>query len=148
VAQERQVTVVVSTWQQALPLEADAMRLRQIIMVLLDNAVRYSMPGTTVRVTARAVVDSSGRPCCELLIEDEGIGIPPEELGKVFDRSFRGGRARRHRADGSGLGLSIGQALAQAHGGDIALSVRPEGGTTARLRLPLRKGALVEARSA
>lgn len=148
VAQERQVTVSVSAWQQALPLEADAMRLRQIIMVLLDNAVRYSMPGTTVRVTSLAVVDPSGRPCCELLIEDEGIGIPPDELGKVFDRSFRGERARRHRADGSGLGLSIGQALAKAHGGDIALSIRLEGGTTARLRLPLRKGALVEARSA
>ena len=68
---------------------------------------------------------------------DQGIGISSQEISRVFERNFRGEHARKHRADGSGLGLSIGAALARAHSGDITLDSSPDEGTTATLRLPL-----------
>ena len=81
----------------------------------------------------------------ELQVRDEGIGIPAAELPQVFERHFRGSAARQHRASGSGLGLPIARALAQAHGGTLELQspwpLGAEGGTCAVLRLPLWHGA-------
>ncbi len=112
----------------------DGQRLRQLLLILLDNAVRYSPPGSTVKLRLHAdAVDDHGW-CIE--IRDDGIGIPAHELPQVFDRHFRGHEARRQRPDGSGLGLTIAQALARAHGGRIDLTSAPGQGTTARLSLP------------
>jgi len=122
---------------QALPLLADPQRLRQLLSLLLDNAVRYSHPGGLVRTRVSRL--DGPEPSCWVEVSDAGIGIPPEELPHVFERNFRGVQARLHRADGSGLGLAIGVALARAHGGEITLHSQPGQGTTARLRLPLRR---------
>ncbi len=119
----------------ALPVKGDAQRLRQLLMALLDNAVRYSHPRGTVRVSVQVVGDAPG--CAEVRIEDDGIGLAPEDLRRVFEHRWRSERARRHRADGSGLGLSIAQALARGHDGDVRLAPRPTGGTVATLTLPL-----------
>lgn len=113
-------------------VRGDALRLRQVIGILVDNALRYSHPGGTVSVTT-AARDGVWR----VTIADRGIGIPPAEAPQVFDRGFRGAAARRHRADGSGLGLPIARRLAQLHGGDVALAPNPGGGTRAELWLPL-----------
>ena len=113
----------------------DGQRLRQLLLALLDNAVRYSSAGGSVEVRVAA---DGGRLQVDVL--DRGIGIPPEELPLVLERHFRGRAARRHRADGSGLGLPIARALAQAHGGTLALMPREGGGTCARLTLPLAPG--------
>lgn len=114
----------------------DAQRLTQLLMLLLDNAIRYSHPGGVVRWR----MDVRGE-WVEVRVVDEGIGIAPEELSQVFERHFRGDQARRHRASGSGLGLPIARALAQAHGGSLELlSPCDEAGgrgTCALLRLPL-----------
>lgn len=114
----------------------DAQRLTQLLMLLLDNAVRYSHPGGVVRWRVEAHDDT-----VEVRVMDEGIGIPPDELAQVFERHFRGSVARRHRASGSGLGLPIARALAQAHGGALELlspcNPAGDGGTCAVLRLPL-----------
>jgi signal transduction histidine kinase len=114
----------------------DAQRLTQLLMLLLDNAIRYSQPGGVVRWR----VERRGE-AVELRVLDEGIGIPPGELPLVFERHFRGDAARRHRASGSGLGLPIARALAQAHGGALELHspahATGQGGTCAVLRLPL-----------
>jgi two-component system, OmpR family, sensor kinase len=79
-------------------------------------------------------------PKIEVRVLDQGIGIPPEELPLVFERHFRGSAARRHRAAGSGLGLPIARALAEAHGGSLVLSSPAgppgTGGTCAVLSLP------------
>lgn len=115
----------------------DAQRLTQLILLLLDNAVRYSHAGGTVHWRL-----SADEEVVELRVRDEGIGIPADELDQVFERHFRGGAARQHRASGSGLGLPIALALAQAHGGTLALqspsdAASPEmRGTCAVLRLP------------
>ncbi|KQM79930.1 HAMP domain-containing sensor histidine kinase [Xylophilus sp. Leaf220] len=113
-------------------VHADEDRLRRALMVVLDNAVKYSHPDGTVRVmwshgTAEAVVR----------VRDQGIGIEPAEMPHVFERFVRGDRARRHRADGSGIGLSIAHSIVTAHGGRIALQSVPDGGTTVEITLPV-----------
>lgn len=148
-AQERRVTLVrplaaplpQQPPEQERPLLADPQRLRQLLVVLLDNAVRYSRPGGVVRVElnpeTRAQTDPQAPPGWTVRISDQGIGIAPADVAQVFDRHFRSAAARRHRADGSGLGLAIGRLLAQAHGGHIALQSEENVGTTATLWLPL-----------
>lgn len=133
---EREVSLHMAPLPEApLPLLADPQRLRQLITLLLDNAIRYSAPGGEVRVRVLLAADNPQR--CWVEVDNGGVGIAADELPRVFERHFRGEQARRHRADGSGLGLAIGQALARAHGGEIRLSSDPIHGTTATLWLPI-----------
>ena len=115
----------------------DPLRLRQLLGVLLDNATRYSKPGGQVQMRVTAQAHAAGESSTvQVTVSDEGIGIPAHELPQVFDRHFRGALARSHSQDGSGLGLSIAHALAQAHGGQLQLR-SGNGGTQAVLSLPL-----------
>ncbi|NML18911.1 sensor histidine kinase [Azohydromonas caseinilytica] len=114
----------------------DAQRLRQAFMVVLDNAVRYSHPQGRVRVAAGAMPQAQGALRWQLLVQDEGIGIPPQDLPRVFERRFRSERARQHRRDGSGLGMNIAQVLVRAHGGEISVDSADAGGTRVCIRLP------------
>ena len=118
-------------------VSGDPMRLRQMVMVLLDNAMRYSNAGGEVQLELQARTGDEGRRLLTLTVADRGIGIPSEELPRVFDRHYRGLGARQHSPDGSGLGLSIARLLAQAHGGTLELSSEPGVGTRACLTLPL-----------
>ena len=138
-AREHQVTLVCEgSLPDSLQVFGDSQRLTQLMLLLLDNAVRYSHRGGTVRCSMRDVGDA-----VEVQVADEGIGIPAQELAQVFERHFRGEAARRHRASGSGLGLPIARALVQAHGGSLTLhspQLPGDGGgrgTLAVLRLPL-----------
>lgn len=144
-AHERHVQVALVSVPPALPVMGDATRLRQLLMLLLDNAVRYSGAGDTVRVHVRRVQDESDAGHAQVQVIDQGIGIALEDLPRVFERSFRGDGARRHRADGTGLGLSIGRALARAHGGEIGIESEPGRGTTVTLRLPLLQPVAMQA---
>ena len=119
---------------QPLDVHADADRLRQVLVIALDNAVRYSRPGSVVRMHWQPHEDT-----VSIHIVDEGIGIDPEELPLVFQRFVRGRRAREHRADGTGIGLSIAQAIIRAHHGDIRIDSVPHRGTTVRIDLPCRQ---------
>jgi two-component system, OmpR family, sensor kinase len=114
----------------------DSLRLKQLLGVLLDNATRYSRPGGPVWLTVSVVKDDARAGRVQLEVHDEGIGIPASEMPLVFDRHYRGTRARQHCTDGSGLGLNIARALAQAHGGMLSLHAKPTG-TCAVLSLPL-----------
>lgn len=115
----------------------DPLRLRQLLGTLLDNAIRYSRPEGQVRIALQLQPAGPEQAAQVLLtVSDQGIGIPAHELPQVFDRHFRGHEARRHSPDGSGLGLSIARALAQAHGGQLQLASSGEG-TRAMLSLPL-----------
>ena len=116
-------------------VHADADRLRQAVMIVLDNAVRYSRPEGTVRVSWR---DSGER--MEIVVRDEGIGIDADELPVVFERFVRGRRARAHRADGTGIGLSIAQAIVVAHHGSIRIESVPQVGTVVSIELPRGRG--------
>jgi len=114
-------------------VHADPDRLRQAVMIALDNAVRYSQRDGTVRLTWQMRQDR-----VDIMVVDEGIGIDPEELPVVFQRFVRGRRARAHRADGTGIGLSIAQSIIQAHHGEIRIASTPHRGTTVHIELPCR----------
>ena len=129
---------------QAMPTTSlyvmgDGQRLCQLLLLLLDNAVRYSHPAGCVSLRWWCIEEEN--PMLVLQVIDHGIGIPAEELHQVFDRHFRGRTARLHRAAGSGLGLPIAKALAQAHGGSLTLESPADEatgqGTRVQLRLPL-----------
>lgn len=117
-------------------VHGDPLRLRQLLGILLDNATRYSRTGGCVTLTVSDAGSIGSSPSRVVLsVEDDGIGIPADELPRVFDRHFRGRHARLHDGAGSGLGLCIARALAQAHGGTLTLDSVGRG-TTARLSLP------------
>jgi two-component system OmpR family sensor kinase len=97
--------------------------------------VRYSHRGGEVRTTVQLAGDAA--PHLLVQVEDEGIGLDPEDAARAFEHRWRSERARHHRADGSGLGLPLARALARSHGGDITLAPRPGGGAIATLTLPL-----------
>ena len=126
-------------------VSGDPMRLRQLLMVLLDNAMRYSRSGGEVSLSMAQTADHQGRSNLILTVLDHGIGIPADELPRVFDRHFRGADARRHSPDGSGLGLSIARLLAQAHGGSLDLTSAEGQGTRATLTLPMLDTASLSA---
>ncbi|MGQ4383521.1 sensor histidine kinase [Streptomyces sp. SAS_270] len=112
-----------------LPVRADADRLHQALGNLLSNTARHCRPGDTVTVTTSATPT-------EALVEvaDTGPGIPADELPHVFDRLWRGDRARA--GGGSGIGLAVVKELVTAHGGTVTAACGPGGGTRMTLRLP------------
>ncbi len=132
-AQQRQIRLETDVDAPAT-LFCDPVRLQQIITLLLDNAVRYSHPGGTVRVKAQADDSGAGQGHWRLDIVDQGIGIAPDELDRVFERTYRAGNARGHRPNGMGLGLAIARHLAERQEGTIVLDSRLGEGT-ARGRL-------------
>jgi signal transduction histidine kinase len=120
------------------PLRADPQRLEQILVNLVSNGLRFTPEGGIVTIEAEALEDA-----VEVRVIDTGIGIPPEELDHVFERAYRGDRARARveggegLSSGSGLGLSIVKGLVEAMGGSVhATSVVGEG-TCIAFRLPI-----------
>jgi len=111
-----------------LPLHGDRELLQQALANLLDNALKFSPPGGTVRLAARATAGGA-----ELQVADEGPGIPAADLGRVTERFFRGEQARS--TPGSGLGLALVQAVAHLHHGALILSDAAPG-LRATLSLP------------
>jgi signal transduction histidine kinase len=114
-------------------VDGDRDRLQELLGILLDNAARYTPEGGSVGAALeirdhRAVVR----------VEDTGIGLDAEDRGRVFERLYRGRRAREMRPSGTGLGLAIAHWIVEAHGGTIALAHRDGGGTTATVTLPVR----------
>lgn len=113
------------------PVQADEMRLEQVLNNLIDNAVKYTPSGGRVWVRAR----QSGA-MTELEVKDTGVGMTPEDLPHIFERFYRADKARSREKGGTGLGLSIVKHIAQVHGGSVeARSVFGEG-TQILVRLP------------
>ncbi|MBZ4375999.1 HAMP domain-containing sensor histidine kinase [Corallococcus sp. AS-1-6] len=112
-------------------LEADPVLLRRVLDNLLDNAGKYSEPGTTVTLHARAVGDS-----LQVDIQDQGIGIEAQDLSRVGTPFFRTDRSRARTTGGVGLGLALVRRILEAHHGRLTLESQPGQGTTARVVLP------------
>ena len=103
------------TVDERLPqLAADPDRIGEVLSNLLDNALRHTPPGGRVEVLAERHGDD-----VELVVVDSGEGIPPEHLGRVFERFYRVDSGRTRAMGGSGIGLAIARALVEAHGGRI-----------------------------
>ena len=113
-------------------VQGDRHRLRQLLLNLVDNALKYNHDGGRVTLALRHSNNSA-----EIEISNTGEGIPPDLQPRLFERFVRGEQARKHAIDGCGLGLPIARWIAQAHGGTIQLSSEPGKTTTARVCLPL-----------
>lgn len=112
-------------------VSGDRDRLVQVLINLVDNAVRHTPEGGEVRLEGRQL---DGR--VELLVIDSGEGIPEEHLPNLFTRFYRVDSSRNRRSGGSGLGLSIVREIVEAHGGSVEVESRPGEGTTFRVVLP------------
>jgi two-component system sensor histidine kinase BaeS len=115
-------------------LDADPVRLRQLIGNLVANAVRYTPPGGKVTLEA-----ATGAEELTVTVHDTGIGIAAEDLPRIFDRFWRADSSRTRATGGSGLGLPIARKLAEAHGGSITARSSAGTGTTMAIRLPLTR---------
>jgi len=112
----------------------DESRLSRVLANLLDNAVKYSPHGAEVEVEV-AVVQRDGEDHALLRVRDHGRGIPPDDLGRVFDRYYRGSNVDAETS-GSGLGLAVAHQIVAQHGGTIEIDSQPGVGTVVTLRLP------------
>ena len=115
----------------------DTARMKQVLVNVIDNAIKYTPPGGSIALTA---FTSDGMAVIEVM--DTGIGIPAADLLHVFDRFFRADTARSRGLGGAGLGLSIVKAICNAHGGSIGLQSSEGIGTAVRIRLPLAMAGL------
>jgi signal transduction histidine kinase len=133
-AEHRGVEINVREFEEA-GLDADPVLLRQLVLILLDNAVKFTPPGGRVTLDVRA---EGGRGV--LAVEDTGVGISTDDLPRVFDRFYRGASGRA-QADGAGLGLSIARWIADAHSARIDVTSMPGAGTRVTVRFPPPPGA-------
>jgi signal transduction histidine kinase len=114
-------------------VEGDEDLLRRLLFNLVDNAIKFTPSGGTVRIeTIRGDVEA------QIVVTDSGIGIPAEHLPNVFQRFYRVDSASRPDRDGTGLGLAIARSIAEAHGGSVAIESTVAVGTRAILTLPVK----------
>jgi len=132
IARGRRIRLSLDGLPPDLTVVADSRRLKQVVLIVLDNAIKYSPPSSVVDV---GLGRTNG--AAELVVSNEGEGVPPEDLPRVFERFFRGGNARARAVGGSGLGLPIALWIVEKHGGELTLSSAAGRGTTVTLRLPV-----------
>lgn len=121
------------------PVHADYERTRQVLENLVSNAVKYSPDGGAIRITGRAADDHA-----LISISDQGIGIAPEEQGKLFRRFYRVDNRLRRETQGVGLGLFLARAIVEAQGGRIWVESQPGRGSRFSFTLPLATPQLVD----
>lgn len=133
-ATERSLSASLETINRPLWIRGDKQRLRQVIFIIADNACRYSNPGGHILAELKA---NSQQACFSL--SDQGIGIPAQDMERIFDRHFRSSNAQHSHDDGSGLGLAMAKSIVKAHGGHIDVSSIENVGSTFSITLPLLK---------
>jgi two-component system OmpR family sensor kinase len=117
----------------AVEVNADRLRLHQALAALVDNAVRHTPDDASIEIVTARTDDG-----IELSVRDSGPGLSHDEAAAVFDRFSRGDQSRARTTGGSGLGLSITQAIVHAHGGEISVTATPGHGATFTIALPRR----------
>lgn len=131
-AEHRGVEIQVAAFGPLPSMQLDRKRIMFVLNALVENAVKFSPKGSSVNL---GVKNSNGQ--VQIQVEDYGIGIPPEELPKVFERFYQVDPAHSGQVRGFGLGLYYARQFVQAHGGSIHLDSRPGAGTTATVLLPV-----------
>jgi signal transduction histidine kinase len=133
-ADQSQIAVEAHTDGPAI-VEGDELRLRELLTILIDNALKYSDAGARVDVNVSA---AGGRAVVE--VRDTGRGIPKEALPRIFERFYRADKARSRELGGTGLGLAIARWTAESHGGTIRIDSEVGHGTVVTVELPLVSG--------
>jgi signal transduction histidine kinase len=131
-ASDRGLELSVSLPDEPVRAFVDSDRFQQVFHNLLENAMRYTEPGGTIRLALTAAPEEA-----RMVVADTGIGIPAADLPYVFERFFRSDRARRAYSGGSGLGLSIVRWIVEAHKGSVSIESTVGKGTAVTVTLPL-----------
>jgi PAS domain S-box-containing protein len=136
----RNQQLVVSLPAERLCLSADAFRLEQVFVNLLQNASKYSEPGSTISVTCIEFDDAAGKPRARVSVRDQGIGIPGAKLTAIFDLFVQVDQSLARSLGGLGLGLTIAKSLVELHDGTITARSEGEGrGAEFIVDLPLEE---------
>jgi two-component system, OmpR family, phosphate regulon sensor histidine kinase PhoR len=114
-------------------LRADVERIQQVLFNLVDNAIKYGRPEGSVWINARPAAGQF----VEVSVRDNGPGIPPDAINRVFERFYRVEKARSREQGGTGLGLAIVKHIVQSHGGEVWVGSELGQGTTFFFTLPL-----------
>jgi signal transduction histidine kinase len=117
---------------QPVPVEGDRARVKQVVVNLLDNAIKYTPAGGKIQLSVSA---AQGKALLE--VADNGIGIPAEARPHIFERFFRVDKARSRDMGGAGLGLSIVKSICTAHGGQVGFQSAEGAGSAFKVELPL-----------
>ena len=129
-AEERGITIEVAA-DQPLPVPADALTLRQALMNVVDNAIKFTPDGGRVRIRSASTIRDHS-----LIVDDDGPGIPPEQRERVLERFYRIENGRAQAAGGTGLGLAIVASAIEAHQGRLTIDANESGGARIVLTLP------------
>ena len=136
-ADAAKIEVRVAAIDPRLAVRADRRQLVSAVFNLLDNAVKYSEPGSIVDVSVEPGASTVG-----VMVRDRGIGIPTRDLERIFERFYRVDRARSRETGGTGLGLSIVRHVAQAHAGEVSVISHEGEGSAFTLSFPLAEASL------
>jgi len=131
-SQDASLSVSLDAPVEPIWILGDKQRIRQVMLILGDNACRYSKPGGRITIA----LWTNGAHAC-FSIQDQGIGIPTQDLDRIFDRRFRSKNALRSQEEGSGLGLPMAKSILTAHDGVIKVSSVENAGSTFTVTLPL-----------
>lgn len=128
----REHTVTFTAEENIPPITADRERIEQVIVNVLSNSVKYTPVGGKIDVSVRCADEK-----ISFRVQDNGIGIPEEDLDRIFERFYRVEKSRTSEMGGTGLGLAIARELIEAHGGDIRIESRLGEGTAVTVTLPI-----------
>ena len=130
-AKAKDITMQVQSAVELPAVEVDSDRMTQVLVNLLDNALRYTPAGGTISLSARRIQEGVA-----IEVKDTGPGIPPEDLSHLFERFYRGDKSRQREEGGTGLGLAIAKSLIENQGGQIRIESQPGEGATFIIELP------------
>lgn len=117
-------------------LHGDQERVKQLLYILLDNAMKYTPKGGKINVTLDAA-EVGKHPALRIIVQDTGVGIPADEQQRIFERFYRVDKTRTRQHGGTGLGLAIAKWIVDAHHGTISVESQPDQGSTFTVTLPL-----------
>ena len=132
-AEDKNISITCDA-KQPMPVEGDRVRLKQVVVNLLDNAIKYTPKNGVIQLRVGAV---NGHVVLE--VEDNGLGISREALPHIFERFYRADKARLPDSEGAGLGLSIVKSICTAHGAEVEAESTVNKGSRFRVKLPLSK---------
>jgi two-component system phosphate regulon sensor histidine kinase PhoR len=124
------------TCDASIEADVNAPLFEQALINLVDNAIKYSNPESTIWIAVSVEAAADGKSAVLITIRDEGCGIAAEHLPRLFERFYRVDEARSRKLGGTGLGLSIVKHIVQAHGGTVSVESVPGVGSTFTIRLP------------
>jgi signal transduction histidine kinase len=132
----RQIAASFTLPGAGVEVAGDEASLSRLLLILIDNAVKYTMPGGKVSIELRSQAEAA-----VVIVRDTGIGIDKDDLPLIFDRFWRADKVRSREMGGTGLGLSIAKWIVEQHGGTLEVESEPGAGSTFFVTLPRRKSA-------